>query len=217
MKKLLVCVSSVLLVAGCASHRTAVGGTEGVETTSEASSAASKGAGARVMIGGSANSQLVPEDTSFVHEAAQAGLAEVNMGNLAMQNAQDQNVKPFAQKLVSDHTAANQELQQIAAQKGMQLPSVMDAREMLTIKRLSSLNGTEFDRAFAQDAVKAHEQAVKLFQQEAQSGQDPELKAFAQKTLQALKEHLAMARQMDSGKHNYNDLNDSNLSSRSNR
>ena len=207
MKELLICVASVLLVAGCASPRTAVGGTEGasgVETTSEASSATSK-------------SQLAPEDASFVHEAAQAGLAEVKMCNLAMQNAQDQNVKTFAQKLASDHTAANQQLQQIAAQKGMQLPSVMDAKEMLTLKRLSSLSGTEFDRVFAQDAVKAHEQAVKLFQQEAQSGQDPDLKAFAQKTLPTLREHLAMARQMDSGKHNYNGLNDSSPSSRSNQ
>jgi len=169
------------------------------------------------MIGGSANSQLAPEDASFVREAVQAGLTEVKLGTLAVQNGQDQNVKTFAQKLASDHTAANQELQQIAAQKGMQLPTVIDAREMLTLKRLSSLSGTEFDRAFAQDAVKAHEQAVKLFQKEAQSGQDPELKAFAQKKLPMLREHLAMARQMDSGKHNYNDLNDSSPSSRSNQ
>jgi len=169
------------------------------------------------MIGGSANSWLAPEDASFVREAVQAGLAEAKMGNLAVQNAQDQNVKTFAQKLARDHTAANQELQQIAAQKGMQLPTVIDAREMLTLKRLSSLSGTEFDRAFAQDAVKAHEQAVKIFQKEAQTGQDPELKAFAQKNLPTLREHLAMARQMDSGKHNYNDLNDSSPSSRSNQ
>lgn len=196
MKKLLVCISSALLVAGCASQRSAVGG---AESTSEASTATTKGAGAKVMVGGSANSQLVPEDARFVREAAQAGVAEVKMGDLVMQNSQDTQLKTFGQRLINDHTLANQELQQLAIQKGMELPTVMAASDIQMMDQLSHLNGPEFDREVQQHAVKAHEKAIKLFQNEAVAGQDPDLKAFAQKTLPVLQQHLSMARQLNAG------------------
>jgi putative membrane protein len=189
-----------------------------VGSGSEASEATTKGAGARALSGNDANADttssvtaatdsstssaagttgnLSRQDSTFVREAAQSGLAEVQMGKLVQQNAQSQQLKDFGQRLVSDHTQANNELMQIAQQKGITAPTTISAHDQHMMSKLSGLNGAEFDRMCQQDAVAAHEKAVKLFQTEAQSGQDPELKAFAQKTLPTLQEHLRMAKQM---------------------
>jgi len=184
----------------------------------DASEATTKGAGARALSGNDAypdttssvaaatdtssttttvgtTGNLSRQDSTFVREAAQSGLAEVQMGNLVQQNAQSQQLKDFGQRLVTDHTRANEELMQIAQQKGITAPTTISAHDQHMMSKLSGLNGAEFDRMCQQDAVAAHEKAIKLFQTEAQSGQDAELKAFAQKTLPTLQEHLRMARQ----------------------
>jgi putative membrane protein len=193
----------------------------GAITDTEASRATSKGAGARALIGenvaqgGEADSsrietrtstsensstELNSQDANFVREAAAAGLAEVRMGQLAQQNAQNQSLKDFGSRIVADHTKANQELMQIASQKGIQTPTAMNSRDEQMIQHLSSLNGAEFDKACDKHAVEAHVKAVKAFKTEADRGQDPELKAFAQKTLPTLEEHLKMARDLNGSK-----------------
>ena len=190
-------------------------------TESEASAANSKGAGARALIGenvaqggaeastsveiqtvGSATSgsYVASQDASFVKAAAEAGLAEVQMGQIAQQNAQNQSLKDFGSRLVADHTKANQELMQIASQKGIQMPTAMNSRDQQMIQHLSSLNGSEFDKTCEQHAVDAHVKAVNAFKMEAQHGQDPDIKAFAEKTLPTLEEHLKTARHLNGSK-----------------
>jgi putative membrane protein len=166
-------------------------------TTATESDNTSKGQGARALTGATETS--VRSDADFVREAAQAGLAEVKMGELAQQNAQNQQFKDFGQRLVTDHQKANDELSRIATQKGLQVPTAMSQRDQGMLDRLSSMNGAEFDRACSHHAVEAHQKAIRLFETEAQSGQDTDLKAFAQNTLPTLREHLRMARDLNKG------------------
>jgi len=136
---------------------------------------------------------LSSTDRTFAQKAAAGGLAEVSLGQIAAQNANSQQVKDFGQRMVTDHTQANQELQQIAQQENLTLPTQPDSKDQATQKRLGTLTGTAFDTAYTKDMVQDHRQYIAEFKREAQSGQDPALKAFAQKTLPVLQQHLQMA------------------------
>jgi putative membrane protein len=137
--------------------------------------------------------RMVRGDNQFLAAAAQGGMAEVQMGQLAVQHASNDAVKKFGQRMVDDHSKANDELKALATRKGFTLRSDMDAKQKSTIARLSKLNGAEFDRAYMQDMVKDHEEDVAEFKRESDSGNDQDLKAFASKTLPTLQEHLQMA------------------------
>jgi putative membrane protein len=136
-------------------------------------------------------------DSSFVTKAAQGGMAEVKLGNLAQQNAMSPDVKNFGETMVADHTKANDELKQIASGKGITVPSDITAKDQATYDRLSKLKGAEFDRAYMRDMVTDHKADVAEFKREADRGADADLKAFAAKTLPTLEHHLQMAESVD--------------------
>jgi putative membrane protein len=136
-------------------------------------------------------------DHTFATKAAQGGLAEVQLGNLAKDKASNPDVKSFGERMVADHTKANDELKEIASKKGITLPTSMDAKSQATYDRLSKLSGAEFDRAYMRDMVADHKTDVNEFKQESERGTDPDLKAFAAKTLPTLQEHLQMAESTD--------------------
>ena len=137
-------------------------------------------------------------DMSFAQKAAAGGLAEVALGQLTQLNAGSPQVKRFGQKMMTDHQQANEELQQIAQKENITLPSQPDSKDQAEQRRLSSLRGAAFDSTYAQDMVRDHQQDVAEFQREVQSGKDPVLKAFAQKTLPVLRQHLQMAQALTS-------------------
>lgn len=145
---------------------------------------------------GQASATVSPDDQTFAQKAASGGMAEVQTAQLAQQKASSPQVKEFASRMTQDHTQANSELQQIAQQAGITLPSQADQKQMATAQRLGGLNGTSFDQAYAQDEVRDHQEDVALFKKEASSGKDPALKAFAQKTLPILQQHLQMAQSL---------------------
>jgi putative membrane protein len=154
---------------------------------------------------------------SFYTEAAQSGMAEVALGNLALQKSTSDQIKTFAQQMVTDHTAANQELTSLAAGKNVTLPTEMDAKHKSAMDKLSAMSGTDFDKAFMKQMVKDHEAAVKLFQRESDRGTDADSKAFAAKTLPTLQNHLQMARTLsDSLKNTKNGGGNSNGNTNSN-
>jgi putative membrane protein len=132
-------------------------------------------------------------DSAFVTKAAEGGMAEVQMGQLATQRASNSKVKEFGQRMVDDHTKANDQLKQIASRKGLSLPSDMNAKQRSTYNRLSRLSGNEFDRAYMQDMVTDHQEDVAEFQREADNGGDPDVKSFAGSTLPTLQQHLRLA------------------------
>jgi len=82
----------------------------------------------------------------------------------------------------------------LASSKGMTLPTALDEKQQQEVTKLSAMSGAEFDRAYSKMMLKDHEKDVKEFERESTSGKDPDLKAFAGKTLPTLQEHLKMAR-----------------------
>jgi putative membrane protein len=159
-------------------------------------------------------STLSSSDQKFMMEAAMAGMEEVEIGKLAAQRGSTDAVKQFGQRMVDDHTKANQELMQIASTKGVTLPTALDDKHQADVTKMSQLSGAEFDRAYLKESgVKDHRKALKLFQSEADKGKDADLKAFAAKTLPTIQEHLSMAEQMSvGGSGNMNTSGNSNMS-----
>jgi putative membrane protein len=136
------------------------------------------------------------EDHAFMKQAAEGGMAEVQMGQLAQQNGQSQQVKDFGQRMVTDHSKANDELKQLAQQQGVRLPDSPSGKEKAEYRRLSKLHGDAFDDAYAKLMVKDHKSDIAEFQREADSGYTPAVKNWASQTLPTLKEHLQLAEQM---------------------
>jgi len=129
-------------------------------------------------------------DQSFYKNAAQGGMAEVQLGQMAEDKGQSAAVKDYGKMMVQDHTAANNKLKSIAAGKGVELPDTLSVSQMATRTKLKALSGDSFDNSFIKSMVQDHKDAIKLFQKETQSGQDSEAKAFAKSTLPTLKAHL---------------------------
>jgi putative membrane protein len=137
-------------------------------------------------------------DAAFAMAAAEGGLAEVELGRLAKEHASSADVKKFADRMVEDHGKANDELAGILKPKGITAPTALKGKEKSNYDRLAKLNGAAFDRAYMADMVKDHEKDVKEFERESTSGKDPDLKAFADRTLPTLQDHLKMARETNS-------------------
>ena len=132
-------------------------------------------------------------DQAFAKEAAIGGMAEVELGNLAKQNAANADVKQFGDRMATDHGKANDELKQWASSKNVTLPADLDAKHKALKDRLAKLNGDAFDKAYMHEMVTDHQHDVAAFKKEAASGKDADLKAWAGKTLPTLQDHLKMA------------------------
>ena len=132
-------------------------------------------------------------DRKFVQEAAIGGLAEVEMGNLAQQKASSDAVKQFGQRMVTDHSKANDELKQVASSKGIEVPASLDHKHQKDMEKLSKKTGADFDKAYMSHMVDDHKKDVADFRKESKSGKDADVKGFAAKTLPTLEDHLKLA------------------------
>lgn len=131
---------------------------------------------------------------SFATQATVIGKAEIELGQLAMQKSQDENVRKYAQRMVNDHTAADAKLKKIATQENLSLPQTLDPDHQAVKQKLSSLQGEAFDREYAKEMAKGHDKAVALFESASQAPQMPaQLKEFAATTLPTLEKHREMA------------------------
>lgn len=137
------------------------------------------------------------QDKTFMTKAAEGGLAEVQLGQLAQQNGQSQEVKDFGQRMVTDHTKANDQLKQIASQKSVTLPTQPSSHDQAEYNRLQKLQGDAFDKAYSKMMVSDHKKDISEFKHEAMSGSDPDVKGFASQTLPTLEDHLSMAEKMN--------------------
>jgi putative membrane protein len=144
--------------------------------------------------GRGAPSEVAPRDAMFMRDAAEGSIAEIRLGQLAMQNAASEDVKRFGHRMVEDHTIVNQQLQNLAEKKDVSLPAQPVGREEKTFEQLAGLEGSEFDRRYMARMVKAHERTISEFQTQASTGQDPDVRAFADKNLPVLQQHLERAR-----------------------
>jgi len=141
-----------------------------------------------------------PKDQDFVTKAGQGGLAEVQIGQLAATKGVAVDVKTFGQRMVSDHSKANDELKSVAATAGATVPSEPSSEQRDTMAKLDKESGADFDKAYAKAMVKDHKEDIDLFKKEASSGANADLKAFAQRTLPTLEEHLRMAEALSPNK-----------------
>ncbi len=144
--------------------------------------------------GGGMTAGMSQQDHKFVMETAMGGLKEVELGRIAAQQGATDAVKQYGQRMVDDHTKANTELMTLATSKGMTLPTELDEKHRQDVTKLSGMSGAAFDRASARMMVNDHKKKVDNFEKQSERGGDPDLKAFATRTLPTVQEHLQMAR-----------------------
>jgi len=142
---------------------------------------------------------LERKDTRFMQEAAQAGMFEVSASQMAGEKASHPDVKAFASMMISDHTRVADELKQLAGSKNVELPTEPSAGMRAKLDKLQGKSAADFDKEYAKEvAVDAHQDAVKLFSKAAKDAADPEVKAFATRTLPVLQQHLARGKEVES-------------------
>jgi putative membrane protein len=139
-------------------------------------------------------------DQTFMMSAAQAGMVEVKLGEVAAKKGTKADIKEFGTMMVTDHSKANKELQAIAAKNGVTLPSKLDAVHKEKVDKISNLSGEQFDKAYISEMVKDHEKVAAEFEKASKTAQNPELKSFAASTLPVIKTHLKHAKALASGK-----------------
>jgi putative membrane protein len=139
---------------------------------------------------------LSESDRQFVTEMSSGNLAEAQLGNLAAQKAASSDVKQFAERMVDDHSRANNELQQLVSGKGLSLPQEVGSQHQAVIDQLSKLSGREFDRAYVSEMIRKHEMTVTKLESAAQQSNDADLKAWVMKILPTVREHLQMAQEI---------------------
>ena len=145
------------------------------------------------------NQTAMHADQQFVKTVAMDNMAEAELGKLAAEKSSRDDVKQFAQKMVDDHSKANDELKSIATGKNMMWPDAVDAQHKAVHDRLSKLSGAAFDRSYVNEMVAGHRKAVAAFKMEAASGKDAEVKAWASKTLPTIEEHYKQAEALTKG------------------
>jgi putative membrane protein len=142
--------------------------------------------------------QLNSKDFKFVTDASRGGMEEVQLGQLAKQKAGSPAVKEFGERMITDHQKANDDLKQIAQKKGALIPNELSRHETSALDKLQNLSGAEFDKYYVSNMVRDHKKDVREFEKASQNLSDPDLKAFAEKTLPTLQEHLRMAENLES-------------------
>lgn len=130
---------------------------------------------------------------TFMKDAATGGMAEVELSKLAQERALNPRVKNFAEMMVNDHSAANNDLKTIAREKNVMLPENL-GKHQDHLEDLSKKKGAEFDKAYMKMMVNDHKDVVDEFEKVAQNGTDPDVKTFASQKLPTLRKHLDSAK-----------------------
>jgi putative membrane protein len=147
-------------------------------------------------LNGFAAEGLAKADKKFAMEAADGGLMEVQLGQKAQSNAQSPDIKKFGERMVADHSKANDELKALAQQKGITLPTEMSGKHKKMMDKLSGTTGANFDRLYMEMMVKDHMKDVAEFRKATKKVKDQDLNAWATKTLPTLESHLQQAREV---------------------
>ena len=129
-------------------------------------------------------------DASFMKSAAEGGMSEVELGQLAQQKASNPAVKDFGAMMVKDHTAANDKLKALAASEQVTLPDGPSLMQKASKTKLNMLSGDSFDKSYVKGMIDDHKSDIKEFQNEISEGKDPQARAFASATLPTLQMHL---------------------------
>ena len=135
-------------------------------------------------------------DKFFMAMASQVNASEIAAGRLATQRASSPQVKQYGQRMIDDHTKAQQELTQLAKQKGVTLPNRPDEMHVMMAAHLAELQGAQFDREYISGMTGDHAKVVSMFQDKAKLAMDPDVRAWAERMVPVLEEHLRTAREI---------------------
>jgi len=188
-----VTVTTALMAAGLFS---ALGYSAIAQTTQPAPSQ-NQSIPAQTQSGQQQRNQLSALDRQFVIDAAHGGMAEVQLGQLALERSRNPQVKQFARQMIQEHTRANERLMRLATRKGITPPTTPGPKYEAAMSRLMQLSGEAFDQAYMNEAgVNGHLESAAVYQRQTALGQDPDLKAFAATILPRVQGHLEMASEM---------------------
>ena len=137
-------------------------------------------------------------DRDFVNKAATGGVTEVELGRIAAVRAVRPSVRSFGGRMVTDHSRGNAEIAALAQSKDLPLPTALEPSQQAMRDRLSALSGPDFDRAYMSEMVRDHTEDIALFERATEVSADPDIKAWAARSLPMLRDHLALARQVNS-------------------
>jgi len=140
-------------------------------------------------------------DKAFLKFAAEANMTEAHIGKVAEDQSSNSAVKDFGQKLVQDHTKAYDELTAVANKTGENIPKGIDIARNRAAEEVTREKGANFDRRFARYEVQDHQKAIAEFKREAEKGADPDVKAYAEKMIPELEQHLHEAQQLEKSGH----------------
>jgi len=140
------------------------------------------------------DSTNVKADADFAVKMADAGMFEVEMGKLALQNASSPKVKEYAQMMIDEHTKANNELMEAARTKNITLPAGLSDKCQKKFGELSKKKGKDFDKEYMSAMVDDHEEVLNVLNKQAENGNDADLKAWAQSKVGGIKQHLETAK-----------------------
>jgi putative membrane protein len=146
--------------------------------------------------GANAAPTVSPPDQDFILAAAQGGMTEVKMGELASQNGLRDDVKAFGRRMVKDHTVINDNLKALAVQKGVTLPDNLDDKHQMMVDKMAALTGSGFDDAYISGMIKDHKMDAREFKAEDAGTKDQDIKGFLDKTIPVVDEHLKMIKAM---------------------
>jgi len=140
------------------------------------------------------------KDKKFVHKAAEGGMAEIQLSQLALQKAGSDDVKQFAQKMVDDHTMLNDSMKPIADQMGVKVPTKLAKKDQAEYDKLNGMSGDAFDKEYLAYMVKDHHKDLREFRQEDATAGDPALKTAVDKGTSVIQEHTQMVEQLAKSK-----------------
>ncbi len=146
-----------------------------------------------------ATEQASQKTQHFVEKAALSDQFEIQSSQLAQEKQTSDAVGQFARRMIEDHTRSSQQLQQIAQQIGVSPPQELDQEHQRRLETLRGLSGQEFSQRYVQQQVEAHENALQLYRQYAETGDNQQLQQFARQGVPSLEEHLRMAEQLEQG------------------
>ena len=150
-------------------------------------------------LGGMPSSTLSGQDNTYFRNITEGNLTEIRSSQMALQSAGSPQVKTFAQKMIADHTSAETQVAAVAQTKGVKLPTMLDEKHKDLVASLDGKSGTDFDKAYLDLQVKAHQATINENTDEANNGNDADVKSLAITLSPVLKEHLEMAEKLQNG------------------
>lgn len=196
LKRMAACATLAMMFGGAVAQNAS-----GSAATGSMSGNTSASAGATASGTSGASAKVASGDQKMMRDIAHANISEIAAGKLALEKSQSDDVKSFAQKMIDDHTKAQQELQTLADSKGVKLPTEPDAKHKALTKVMAGLKGEAFDKRYLkQGGLNDHENTHKLLTRVQDKAKDADLKAYAAKTITTVDQHLTLA-QETAGKH----------------